>query len=86
MNAPDTPVPVGFRLIVKTFAPGWPAAVMGTGAFWLVLAMLFTWSVRKAAPVPFSLAWWAFTFPLGAFTPGSQRLSEVTGKLFQPHP
>ena len=51
----------------------------GFGAFWLVLAMLFTWSVRKLAPLPFSLAWWAFTFPLGAFTLGSQRLSEVTG-------
>ena len=51
----------------------------GFGAFWLVLAMLFTWSVRKTAPLPFSLAWWAFTFPIGAFTLGSQRLSEVTG-------
>ncbi|MDP1733284.1 MAG: hypothetical protein Q8L44_02835 [Sulfuritalea sp.] len=51
----------------------------GFGAFWLVLAMLFTWSVRKIAPLPFSLTWWAFTFPLGAFTLGSQRLSEVTG-------
>lgn len=51
----------------------------GFGAFWLVLALLFTWSVRKAAPLPFTLTWWAFTFPLGAFTLGSQRLSEVTG-------
>ncbi|MDK9702862.1 MAG: hypothetical protein OEL20_06945 [Sulfuritalea sp.] len=53
--------------------------VWGFGAFWLVLATLFTWSVRKVAPVPFSLIWWAFTFPLGAFTLGSQRLSEVSG-------
>jgi C4-dicarboxylate transporter/malic acid transport protein len=53
--------------------------IWGFGAFWLLLAMLFTWSLRKAAPLPFSLAWWAFTFPLGAFTLGSQRLSEVTG-------
>lgn len=51
----------------------------GFGAFWLVLAMLFTWSVRKTAPLPFSLTWWAFTFPLGAFALGSQRLGEVTG-------
>jgi len=51
----------------------------GFGAFWLVLAMLFTWSVRKVTPLPFSLAWWAFTFPLGAFTLGSQRLNDVTG-------
>ncbi|MCX7163318.1 MAG: C4-dicarboxylate ABC transporter [Betaproteobacteria bacterium] len=53
--------------------------IWGFGAFWLALALLFTWSVRKSAPLPFSLAWWAFTFPLGAFTLGSQRLSEVTG-------
>ena len=51
----------------------------GFGAFWLVLSALFTWSVRKIAPLPFSLTWWAFTFPLGAFTLGSQRISEVTG-------
>jgi len=50
----------------------------GFGAFWLVLAMLFTWSLRQTAPLPFSLTWWAFTFPLGAFTLGSQRLSEET--------
>ena len=36
--------------------------IWGFGAFWLVLAMLFTWSVRKTAPLPFSLAWWAFTY------------------------
>jgi len=53
--------------------------IWGFGAFWLLLAMLFTWAVRKTAPLPFSLAWWAFTFPLAAFTLGSQRLSEVTG-------
>ncbi|MDA8256120.1 MAG: C4-dicarboxylate ABC transporter [Betaproteobacteria bacterium] len=51
----------------------------GFGAFWLVLSILFTWSVRKIAPLPFSLAWWAFTFPLGAFALGSQRLAEATG-------
>ncbi|MBI3093527.1 MAG: hypothetical protein HYY97_01515, partial [Rhodocyclales bacterium] len=33
MTAANPPVPVDFSLIVKTFAPGWPAAVMGTGAF-----------------------------------------------------
>jgi C4-dicarboxylate transporter/malic acid transport protein len=53
--------------------------VWGFGAFWLFMAMLFTWSARKAAPLAFSLTWWAFTFPLGAFTLGSQRLAEATG-------
>ena len=53
--------------------------VWGFGAFWLVLSLLFTWSVRKIAPLPFSLAWWAFTFPLGAFTLGSQRVAEASG-------
>ena len=55
--------------------------IWGFGAFWLVLATLFTWSVRKIAPLPFSLTWWAFTFPLGAFTLGSQRVSEATGLI-----
>lgn len=51
----------------------------GFGAFWLFLAALLTWSLRKTTPLPFSLTWWAFTFPLGAFTLGSQRLAEATG-------
>ena len=51
----------------------------GFGAFWLLLAALLTWSARKTASLPFSLTWWAFTFPLGAFVLGSQRLSEATG-------
>ncbi len=51
----------------------------GFGAFWLFMSVLLTWSARKTAPLTFSLTWWAFTFPLGAFTLGSQRLTEVTG-------
>jgi C4-dicarboxylate transporter/malic acid transport protein len=51
----------------------------GFGAFWLFMAALLTWSMRRDAPLPFSLSWWAFTFPLGAFVLGSQRLAEATG-------
>ena len=51
----------------------------GFGAFWLVIALMLTWAARRSAPLPFSLTWWAFTFPLAAFTLGSQRLADVTG-------
>jgi tellurite resistance protein TehA-like permease len=48
---------------------------------------LLAGAVRRCLPgrserlhrLPFSLTWWAFTFPLGAFTLGSQRVSEATG-------
>ncbi len=51
----------------------------GFGTFWMLLALLMTASAMRAGQLPFSLAWWAFTFPLGAFALGCQRLSDLTG-------
>ena len=51
----------------------------GFGVWWLVMAALLTWAAHRSGKMPFALSWWGFTFPLGAFTLGSQRISEVTG-------
>jgi tellurite resistance protein TehA-like permease len=45
-----------------------PAATMlwGFGLWWMVTALLVL--RRGYARLPFSLSWWGFTFPLGAWT------------------
>jgi tellurite resistance protein TehA-like permease len=41
------------------------------------MALLLTLAYKRRGELPFSLTWWAFTFPLGAFTAASYRLSTV---------
>lgn len=50
-----------------------PAAVMlwGFAFFWLLLAFFVTLNIHQKSPLPFALSWWAFVFPLGAFTVAS---------------
>ena len=62
MNTPAAPLPVSFQLIVRTFAPGWPAAVMGTGAF-----ALATLHFSHRLPVLADLAWALHWFNLALF-------------------
>jgi C4-dicarboxylate transporter/malic acid transport protein len=53
----------------------------GFGVWWLVMALSMTLHRRVLRDLPFSLTWWAFTFPLGAFAAASYRL----GTLFHLH-
>ncbi|NYI40987.1 hypothetical protein [Demequina lutea] len=43
-------------------------AVWGFGAWWLAIAVALLVRYLRAGGLPFHLGWWAFTFPLGAFT------------------
>lgn len=43
-------------------------ALWGFGLFWLALATSLLIRYLRAGGVPFHLGWWAFTFPLGAYT------------------
>ncbi len=58
-----------------------PLAVMlwGFALFWLLLALIVTLGVHQKSSIPFALSWWAFVFPVGAFTVS-------TGALFQAIP
>lgn len=49
----------------------------GFGVWWLIMAILLTLAYARRGELPFSLTWWAFTFPLGAFAAASYRLSTV---------
>ncbi len=46
-------------------------ALWGFALFWLLLAALVTLQVLRKTPLPFALSWWAFVFPVGAFTVAS---------------
>ncbi len=40
----------------------------GFGLWWLAAAALLLARYLRTGPLPFGLGWWAFTFPLGAYT------------------
>ena len=43
-------------------------ALWGFGVWWLAAAILLLAGYLRRGPLPYGLGWWAFTFPLGAFT------------------
>ena len=51
--------------------------VWGFGIWWLVMAAMLTVLYWRRGELPFSLSWWAFTFPTGAFALASFRLSQL---------
>ena len=44
----------------------------GFGVWWLAVAVALLVRYLRTGPLPFGLGWWAFTFPLGAFTVGTR--------------
>ncbi|WP_156697834.1 C4-dicarboxylate ABC transporter [Nocardioides sp. Leaf285] len=56
------------------------ALVLALAMAWLVVAgALVVRTARRDGGLPFSLAWWAFTFPVGTVVTGSAALAEATG-------
>ena len=43
-------------------------ALWGFGLWWLAVAATLLAGYRRRGPLPFGIGWWAFTFPLGAYT------------------
>lgn len=58
-----------------------PTAIVlwGFAFFWLLLAAMMTWQMKRLAALPFALSWWAFVFPTGAF-------AVATGVVYQTLP
>jgi C4-dicarboxylate transporter/malic acid transport protein len=52
--------------------------VWGFGMYWLGLAILLTLRAARTH-LPFALGWWAFTFPVGVLTTGTDALYARTG-------
>ena len=52
-------------------------AVWGFGLWWLAIAVTLLVRYLRAGPLPFHLGWWAFTFPLGAYTVATVTLART---------
>lgn len=50
-------------------------AVWGFGLWWLALAVVLLVRYARKGGVPFHLGWWAFVFPLGAYTAATTTLA-----------
>lgn len=50
-------------------------ALWGFGLWWLAIAATLLTRYLRAGRLPFHVGWWAFTFPLGAFTVATMNLA-----------
>ncbi|WP_297475662.1 tellurite-resistance/dicarboxylate transporter [Thermococcus sp.] len=53
--------------------------IWGLGFWWLVMATALTLHYIRNLSLPYSGAWWAFVFPLGAFTNATLDIGNVFG-------
>ncbi len=51
----------------------------GFGIWWLLLALGLTAHYIRRLRLPYSMGWWAFIFPLGAYVAGSHIVAHVLG-------
>jgi tellurite resistance protein TehA-like permease len=56
-------------------------AMWGFGLWWLAIAVTLLVRYLHAGPLPFHLGWWAFTFPLGAYTVATMTDPELSPVL-----
>lgn len=80
VTAPDSlPAPYGTAVAALDVVYGVP--MWGFAMLWLALATALTVHCVRASPggLPFSLGWWAFTFPVGTVVTGTSGLAAATG-------
>jgi C4-dicarboxylate transporter/malic acid transport protein len=53
------------------------AALWGFGLWWLATAILLLAAYLRRGKLPYGLGWWAFTFPLGAYTASTLALARA---------
>ncbi len=54
-------------------------ALWGFGLWWLAAAVLLLGGYLRRGRLPFGIGWWAFTFPLGAYTASTLALARGWG-------
>ena len=52
-------------------------AIWGFGVWWLATAAVLLAHYVRTGPVPYGVGWWAFTFPLGAYTAATLTLARA---------
>jgi len=58
------------------------AIVWGMGIWFLGAALIITWRNLTKEGIPFSLSWWAFVFPLGAYAMSSLKMADYFKSQF----
>jgi len=53
------------------------AVLWGFGVWWLAAALVLLGAYLRRGRLPYGLGWWAFTFPLGAFTASTLALARA---------
>ncbi len=48
----------------------------------LFLTLLLTWQIGRFIRLPFTLSWWAYSFPVAAITLATLRMAEASGDAF----
>ncbi|WP_297534894.1 tellurite-resistance/dicarboxylate transporter [Thermococcus sp.] len=51
----------------------------GFGVWWLIMAVVMTLHYIRRLNLPYSLAWWAFIFPLGAYVSATHNVGKTLG-------
>jgi len=49
----------------------------GFGIWWVIMAIAMTLHYIKKLKLPYSMSWWAFTFPLGAYVAASHTIASL---------
>ncbi|WP_062202102.1 TDT family transporter [Demequina salsinemoris] len=65
---------------LRMFSLLYGVPVMGFALLWLAIALAITLRTTRAG-LPFTLAWWAFTFPVGTCVTGASQLAKHTGSV-----
>ena len=61
---------------IEVFSNLFATALWGFGAWWLIAATILLVRYLRTGPLPFGVGWWAFTFPLGAYTTATLVLAQ----------
>ena len=61
---------------IEVFSNLFATALWGFGAWWLIAATILLVRYLRTGPLPFGIGWWAFTFPLGAYTTATLVLAQ----------
>jgi C4-dicarboxylate transporter/malic acid transport protein len=64
--------------VLRAFGIVFGVPVWGFATLWTCLAIAITVRTKRSG-LPFSLAWWSFTFPLGTYVTGTSALAVHTG-------
>jgi C4-dicarboxylate transporter/malic acid transport protein len=67
----------GSAPVVATLSTVTATALWGFGLWWLAAAAMLLGGYLRRGGLPFGIGWWAFTFPLGAYTASTLALARA---------